>query len=244
MCLLTLPRQLVKRIPASLDFGQAIAAKLVNERASHFKGDDIFYDDAGRRQRANVAPLIGSLLRRLGLHVDRSQWFGECADRFLGCSYDQWLAVCHTGFQSAGIVRRSHVSERWAIFVCFVVVNRIVNLRTWQASRFEAEADLDALDRLNCHDRLRDPSIQFLVPLSVRTEPKRQSFDPDFYDSAECITLLARLVNQLAKLLIEFRPERIDDTFVASLAMIFDRVASSVPLRLHPARSRSPALQY
>ena len=71
-----------------------------------------------------------------------------------------------------------------------------------RASRLEAQTDLHGLDRLYAHDRLGDPTVQFLVPLSMRPQPKRQTLDTYLDNSTQRVACLAGLVDQLFQLVI------------------------------------------
>ena len=62
--------------------------------------------------------------------------------------------------------------------VCFgggIVKDFIVNLRAGPAGRFKAQADLDALERLNAHHRRRDPAVEPAIPRHARSQADRDS---------------------------------------------------------------------
>ncbi len=120
-----------------------------------------------------------------------SQRLGERADRLLRGANHQRLAVGHARFEAAGVVRGADEAEVRRVALRFVVVNRVVNLRAAAPGRFEAEADLDAFDRLHGHHRLGEPAVELAVPLGMRAEAERQAFDAHLDDAAERVALFA-----------------------------------------------------
>ena len=61
----------------------------------------------------------------------------------------------------------------------------------------EAVADLDALDRLDAHQRAGQPRVEPAVPVHVRAEARRQAVHDHLDDAAEGVAVLVRLVDPL-----------------------------------------------
>ena len=59
----------------------------------------------------------------------------------------------------------------------------------------EAVADLDALDRLDAHQRAGEPRVEPTVPVHVRAETRRQAVHDDLDHAAEGVAVLVRLVD-------------------------------------------------
>ena len=57
--------------------------------------------------------------------------------------------------------------------------------------REESVADLDALDGLDAHERLRELAVEAAVPVHVRAEPGRQTVGEHLDDAAERVAVLA-----------------------------------------------------
>ena len=60
------------------------------------------------------------------------------------------------------------------------------------AGQLEPVADLDALDRLDAHQRGREPGVEPAVPVHVAAEARRQAVHDDLDDAAEGVAVLAR----------------------------------------------------
>ncbi len=118
-------------------------------------------------------------------------------------------------------------------------MNRVVNLRAAPPRRLEAEADLDALDRLHGHHGLRDPAVELAIPLRMRAEADRQAVDPHLDHAAEGVALLADAVDELRHLRITFGMERIDGACIAEAAKLRQRARPvaehDTPELRHPA---------
>jgi hypothetical protein len=68
-------------------------------------------------------------------------------------------------------------------------------ISSWPASRacgrLEAVADLDALDRLDAHERAGQPGVEAPVPVHVAAQARRQAVDEHLDDAAEGVAVLA-----------------------------------------------------
>ena len=71
-----------------------------------------------------------------------------------------------------------------------------MDLRAAAAGRLEAQADLDALDRLHGHHGLGQPAVELAVPLGVRAQAEGQALDAHFDDAAERVAVFAGGVDQ------------------------------------------------
>src|SRR5690606_39434849 len=65
------------------------------------------------------------------------------------------------------------------------------------ARALEAEADLDALDGLDGHERLREPAVQAGVPGDVAAEADGDAAGDDLEHAAERVAGLTRFVHRL-----------------------------------------------
>ena len=84
-------------------------------------------------------------------------------------------------------------------------MNGIVHARAWSTRGLEAQPDFHTFYRLDSHDRLGNPSIEFQVPLGMRPEPKREAFDTHFHNATQRVTLLAGFVDQRLNLVVAGR---------------------------------------
>ena len=64
-----------------------------------------------------------------------------------------------------------------------------------RGGELEAVADLDALDRLDAHQRAGQPRVEAAVPVHVRAEARRQAVHDDLDDAAEGVAVLVGLVD-------------------------------------------------
>ncbi len=76
-----------------------------------------------------------------------------------------------------------------------VVANFVVQFRAEDARRTEAHPELDALDRLQAHQRVRDAAVELAVPLHVAAEADRESARNHFHDAAESVAGLFAFVD-------------------------------------------------
>src|SRR5690606_16781519 len=130
------------------------------------------------------------------------QWFRQCANWLLGGPHNKGLAVGHPSFQSASVVGGPAVTETWHVSLAGIKLDGVVNLRAGSSSGLEAKPDLHALNGLDGHDGLSDPSVQFLVPLSVGAESKGKSLDADFDDTPKRVSSFARGIDEILHLLV------------------------------------------
>ena len=72
----------------------------------------------------------------------------------------------------------------------------VVGQRARGGGEREAVADLDALDRLDAHQRAGQPRVEAAVPVHVRAEARRQPVDDDLDDAAEGVAVLVGLVDR------------------------------------------------
>src|SRR5947199_10164108 len=96
-------------------------------------------------------------------------------------------------------------------------MDRVVDLRAGAAGGFEAEADFDAFDGLNGHDRLGNATIELEVPLGMRSEAEGNAFDADFEDATERIAGFAGFVDEVLDFGITIWVERVNLDGVAQL---------------------------
>ena len=69
--------------------------------------------------------------------------------------------------------------------------------RAGRGGELEAVADLDALDRLDAHQRAGERRVEPSVPVHVRAEAGRQTVDHDLDHAAERVAVLVGLVDAL-----------------------------------------------
>src|SRR5216683_7842497 len=77
-----------------------------------------------------------------------------------------------------------------------VVADLIVEGRAADARRAEAHPELDALDRLQAHQRVADPAVELAIPLHVAAESDRQARRHDLDDAAERVAGFLALVDR------------------------------------------------
>ena len=94
---------------------------------------------------------------------------------------DDLLAVRHAALDAAGTVRRATL----------VGPDLVVRLRPAQLGEREAVADLDALHRLDAHERGGKTSVEPVLLARVRAEPGRDAGRAHLDDAAERVLVLA-----------------------------------------------------
>ena len=72
----------------------------------------------------------------------------------------------------------------------------VVRQRARGGGERETVADLDALDRLDAHQRAGEPRVEAAVPVHVRAEARRQAVHDDLDDAAEGVAVLVGLVDR------------------------------------------------
>ena len=123
-----------------------------------------------------------------GRDVDGAQRPRHGRDRLHRGPDPQHLAGGHAALGAAGAPRRPPQA----------LVGRhdlVVRERAGGGREREAVADLDALDRLDAHQRAGQPGVEAAVPVHVRAEPRRQAVHDDLDDAAERVAVLVRLVD-------------------------------------------------
>src|SRR5579859_816148 len=80
-------------------------------------------------------------------------------------------------------------------------IDLVMRLRARLARAVESRAKLDALDGIDADDGLRQPSVQFAVPMHVTAEPDRATNRDDPESASKSIAAFGRLVDHLHHLL-------------------------------------------
>ena len=115
---------------------------------------------------------------------------GHGGDRLHRRPHAQHLAGRHAALGATGASRRTPdgavLGER----------SRRAPGEPRRGGELEAVADLDALDRLDAHQRAGQPRVEPAVPVHVRAEPRRQAVDDDLDDTAEGVAVLVGLVDR------------------------------------------------
>ena len=102
-------------------------------------------DDGERLDRLDVAPLDERRSGLAGREVDGAERLHERRQRLHRGADDDGRAVGHAAFEAACAVGRASA----------IRLDLVVRLRAAHAGEREAVSDLDALDRLNAHERCR-----------------------------------------------------------------------------------------
>ena len=89
-------------------------------------------------------------------------------------------------------------------------VDLVVRLGPASTREREAVADLDALDRLDPHQREREPRVEPVGLLGVRPEPGWHARRDDLDDPAERVAVLPRRVGRLSHALVGRLPADLD----------------------------------
>ena len=95
-----------------------------------------------------------------------------------------------------------------------------MHLRPAAAGGLEAHADLDTLDRLHGHHRLRNATIELAIPLGMRAEADRQPHDLHFHDATERVALLADPVDETRHVRITIGEKGIDRAGIADRTQV------------------------
>ena len=162
-----------------------VAAELLASGARELPGDRRLRDDRERLHRGHVAALDE---RRRGLargEVDGCERLHERRQRLHRRAHDDLLAVRHAALDAAGAIRRAPL----------VGADLVVRLRSAQLRKREAVADLDALDRLDAHQRRGEPRVEAVLAPRVRAEAGRNAGRAHLDRPAERVAVLARRVD-------------------------------------------------
>src|SRR5579885_2561314 len=185
------PHLLEIALEVASDLPERVAAELLEEGVCHDAGDDGLGDDRGGGDRHHVGALDGGLRLLLGREVDRAQRAHERRQRLECRAHDQRLAGGHSAFGAASVVRAPHKA-----LLRLVEVDLVVDGRAAPARHLEAEADLDALRRLERQQRVGEPAVELAVPLRVRTQSRRQPDDDRLHHPAEGVAGGLALVDE------------------------------------------------
>ena len=101
---------------------------------------------------------------------------------------DDLLAVRDAALDAAGAVRL-------AVQAALVADDLVVRLRAAEPGEREAVADLDALHRLDPHQRRREPRVEPVLAPRVRAEARRDAARPHLDAAAERVAILPRRVD-------------------------------------------------
>ena len=151
------------------EVGERVAAELLPRRARQLERDRRLGDDGERLDRRDVAPL-DERLRRLA--ASRGRRSRAAASASAAASSPARTTISSPFEMPASIpparfVRRGEARSSRSISSCAC--------RAALAGEREAVADLDALDRLDPHQRRREPRVEPVLPRRVRAEPGRDA---------------------------------------------------------------------
>jgi hypothetical protein len=128
--------------------------------------------------------------RVAGRDVDRAQGVRHRRDRLHTGPHAQERARGHPALRAAGAVARPGDAVLGD-------EELVVGGRPAASGGLEAVADLDALDGLDAHERLRELRVQAPIPLHMGAEPRRQSVGEHLDDAAQRVARLLRVVDLL-----------------------------------------------
>ena len=80
-----------------------------------------------------------------------------------------------------------------------------MHLGPLRSSGFKAHADFDPFDGLDRHHGLGKFSVQLAIPLSMSPQPKGQTIDSHFDDTAKRISFVGHPINVLLRLSVSRR---------------------------------------
>src|SRR4051794_20605402 len=143
-----------------------VTAELLQHRVGEHQRHHRLRDDAGGRYRADVGALVVCHRRLAGRDVDGAQGPRHGRDRLHRGPHAQHLTGGHAALGAAGPAARATdaLGRRHDL---------VVGLRTGGGGELEAVADLDALDRLDAHERAGEARVEAAVPVHVRPEARR-----------------------------------------------------------------------
>ncbi len=127
-------------------------------------------DDARSGHSTHVAALVDRLRGLTGCDVDGVECARHRRDGLHRGANAQHLPRRHATFGAAGAIGSpAHALSG--------VLDLVVRERAASPSRLEAVADLDALDRLDAHQRAGQARVEPPVPMHVTAKPRRQAVD-------------------------------------------------------------------
>src|SRR5580704_2880990 len=151
---------IIVEIPPHLRKG--ISSKFLQKSIRQHKCDHRFSGHCPRGDDAPVRALVSCRNGFFGHHVSRMKCLAQRRNGFQVAAYDDIFPVGDAAFEATRTVCRPSEAPR-----SFFVGNFVLNFAAVRARRSYARADLNRLDGLHAHKRLRKPPVEFFVPLSV-----------------------------------------------------------------------------
>ena len=175
------PEVLAVRQVVPLHLVDAVAAELLDHGRGDLEGHSGLGHHAGRRNGADVGALDARLEGLLAHHVHGAERLLERGDGLHGRAQHDGLAVAHAALDAAGHVRLAEEP-------CFLVPeDLVVHLGARFVRHAESGTDLDALDRLDAHERCGEPAVELPVPVHVAAEPHGNAGDDQLEHAAQGI---------------------------------------------------------
>ena len=150
-------------VDVAAGLGQRVAAELLQRRAASTSATMASATTPPRAPRRHRT-LVDRDRLLAGGHVDGGQRARHRRDRLHRRPHPHRLAVGHPALEAAGPVRRAHHAVGAGIHL-------VVRDAAAAARGLEAVADLDALDRLDAHQRAGQPAVEAVVAAGERAEP-------------------------------------------------------------------------
>ena len=125
-----------------------------------------------------------------GQEVRRGERLRQGRDRLHRAADDERLAVRHAAGQPARVVRPVDPAAALA-----APLDDVVDRRPEPARLLEPEAEFDAFDDVDAHDRGRKLGVQPPVPLDVRAQANREAVGDDLEHATDRVAVRPRLVD-------------------------------------------------
>src|SRR4051812_2669371 len=158
----------VTRVIAT-SLSERISAKLLEKRLSDNERCHGFGDYSHRWNGRDITSFRHCLCRLARFHFDRPQRTHQRAYRLHRCSQHELLPGADASLHASRPIAAAANTAR--LRVAFISIDLVVHLRALPSRALDAQADLDALDRGNGHQRCSEPAIELSIPRDMGAQP-------------------------------------------------------------------------
>src|SRR5581483_6024677 len=195
---------------------ERVATELPHRLVREHERDHRLGDDTRRGHRGHVGALLEGHRLGLRLGVDRAQHRTvQRRERLHRDPGDEQLPGGHPALRATRAVRRAPVLARVR-----VPQDLVVRLAAGQTGHREPVADLDALHRLDAHERLREEPVDLAVPVDVRPETGRHAVAEHLHHATERVTDLRGRLHRGHHLVLGLRVEAPHGRVVDALEVV------------------------
>src|ERR1700744_5755955 len=181
------PNLFAVAVEVALQLVEAVAAELLEHEPRDGECNHGLACDACCRDDTDVRPLVRCLRGLARFERDRTEGTAQRRDGLQVAAHYDIFPVRHTAFDAACVVFLAAESREAfvGLFVFSRVCNRVVDFGAGRFGCGDAAAKFDGLDGLQTHQRLREQTVEALVPVDVRADAGRKAVHDDLEDAAD-----------------------------------------------------------